>query len=104
MRLIGLKLASVKTKNTKQGDSMEERRKDYPALIRDIEEIKEDVSAIKHIINGNGKKGMAAKVEDHEEYIGQQKKQNSDMFTTVYRTALGLGVAYICYKLGVTVP
>ena len=63
--------------------------------------IQKDVEDIKHILNGNGERGLVAKVIDHETYIDEQKKKKDDMFTAIYRAALGIGVAYICFKLGI---
>ncbi len=41
----------------------DERRKDYINILPVLDEIKSDVKEIRKIINGNGKIGMAAKVE-----------------------------------------
>lgn len=83
---------------------MEERRQEYPRMIKDIEDIKKDVEDVKHLLNGNGKIGMAAKVELHEQYINDQKARNSDLFTTAYRALIGLAIAYIAYKVGFSTP
>ena len=42
---------------------MEERRQDYPDLLKNISDIKTDVKDIKYILNGNGKIGLSAKVQ-----------------------------------------
>ena len=42
---------------------MEERRNDYPEILKSIDEIKSDVKDIKKVINGDGKLGLFAKVE-----------------------------------------
>lgn len=42
---------------------MEERRREYPSILENLNEIKDDVKHIKRVLNGNGHMGIVAKME-----------------------------------------
>lgn len=88
---------------------MQEGRQDYPSLVNDIAEIKDDMKSVKYILNGNGKPGLVAVVDSQGKTIAELKtinedrsKEGKDLWTFVYRTLLAVAITYLCWKVGLT--
>lgn len=77
---------------------------DMEQLRQDIDAIRKDVHDIRHIINGNGERGLAAKVQDHEEFMRSTRQRNADIVTILYRAAIGIAIGYLCLKVGLPKP
>lgn len=86
---------------------MDERREDYPLIVKDIEDIKQDCRDIKYILNGNGTPGLVAKVASHGEKIAElesinkeRSKEGRDMGTFIFRAIITLVLGFIAVKVG----
>lgn len=55
-------------------------------------------------IGDDGKRveSYLAKIDQCYEWIMGEKQTKRDIWTHVYRTLLGIGIVYICYKLGIS--
>ena len=81
-------------------DSMEERRQGFLDLQDDVKEIKTDIKIIMHILNGNGEKGLVAKVQDHQEAIAAQKKVMAHAGLSLIGAIIVSAVGFVAVKLG----
>lgn len=64
------------------------------------EKLDEDVEALKKTVNGNGKTGVAAKVDTLWKWYEAQNKTRAGLLDWAFRAIITIGITYIAVKVG----